>query len=99
MNFRNALLDGSAPTYPVREFGFPGRKEVSVTETHCGMLVDRKSRYLRKDAQGFLDLKSAVERHRGHSLVGLVLLKGAPLCSKAKALLNENGVEIDRVDS
>ena len=99
MSFRSALLKGTAPLYPVREFGVSGRKEVALTDTHCGMLVVRKSRYLRKDAQGFLDLKHAIESQRGRSLEGLVLLKGAPLCSKAKALLNEHGIEIDRIEA
>lgn len=99
MSFRQALLEGTAPTYPVRDFGVSGRTEVSVTATHCGLLIHRKSRYLRKDAQRFLLLKSAIEAHRGQSLSGLVLLTQAPLCSKAKSLLEENGVLIERVNS
>lgn len=98
MDFRVALLSGTAPTFPVGEFGLRGKKEVAVTPTHCGMLVSRKSRYLRKDAQGFLDLKAAIEKQRGQPLAGLVLLRVAPLCSKAKALLEENGVRIERLE-
>ena len=98
MSFRQALLEGTAPTYPVRDFGVSGRTEVSVTSTHCGLLIHRKSRYLRKDAQRFLSLKSAIEAQRGQSLLGLVLLKQAPLCSKAKSLLEEQGVIIEQID-
>ena len=97
MSFRQALLEGTAPTYPVQDFGVSGRTKVAVTSTHCGLLIDRKSRYLRKDAQRFLSLKSAIEDQRGHSLAGLVLLRKAPLCSKAKGLLEDHGVTVEQV--
>lgn len=98
MSFRAALLNGTAPTFPVKQFGVSGRKTVAVTATHCGMLIERKSRYLRKDAQAFMGLKTAIEDHSKQPLSALILLRGAPLCSKAKALLNDNGITIEIVD-
>ena len=96
--FRDALLSGKLPASPVSEFGLKGRKEVVVFQGHCGILVNRKSRYLRKDALAFLDIKSAVEDQLGTPQKGLVLLRRAPLCSKAKALLENSGVSIEVVD-
>jgi len=98
MSFRDDLLGQNVTPVPVSEFGIKGRKEVYLDGQNCGVLIDRKSRYLRKDAHGFLALKEALEKHQGGSLKGWVLLRTAPLCSKAKTLLEEAGVHIEQVD-
>ena len=98
MSFRDALLGQKLAPRPVSEFGLKGRKDVYLDAQNCGVLIDRKSRYLRKDAHGFLALKEALETHQGRSLKGWVLLRTAPLCSKAKALLDDAGVHIEQVD-
>ena len=98
MSFRDDLLGQKLTPKPVSEFGIKGRKEVYLDGKNCGVLIDRKSRYLRKDANGFLDLKHALEKHQGQSLKGWVLLRTAPLCSKAKTLLEDAGVHIEKVE-
>lgn len=95
--FREDLLSGKTPPRPISDFGLKGRRTVVVSEGHCGVLIDRKSRYLRKDALGFLEIKKAVEQRLGAPHRGLVLLRTAPLCSKAKSLLEESGVVIEVV--
>ena len=66
-----------------------------MSDGYCGVLVDRKSRYLRKDALAFLEIKEAVEHSLGATHNGLVLLRRAPLCSKAKKMLEESGVVVE----
>ena len=93
--FREALLKGQLPAQPVSDFGLKGRKMVHVAEGNCGVLIDRKSRYLRKDALAFLEIKKAVEGQLGSTHQGWVMVRTAPLCSKAKALLEDAGVNVE----
>ena len=93
--FREELLSGTTPPTPVSDFGLRGRRSVVVSKGYCGVLIDRKSRYLRKDALSFLEIKEAVDNSLGATHDGLVLLRRAPLCSKAKKLLEDSGVIVE----
>lgn len=60
-------------------------------------VVDAKSRFIRKSAEGLIELCNKLIEVKKHNYKYKVLLISSPLCSKAKAFLEENGwrVEID----
>jgi len=58
--------------------------------------VDRKSRFLRKDALRAVDTLAAAAEHVGRPLQGFVLVRTAPVCSKARAWLEEQGVTVEQ---
>ena len=94
---RQSILSGKATATPVAELGLSGRREVYLGRSSCTVLIDRASRFVRKDAQAFLDVLEASRRHVGRELAGLVLIRRAPVCSKARAMLEELGVEVSEV--
>ena len=94
---KKSILAGKAKATPVTELGLSGRREVYLDKSSCSVLIDRASRFVRKDAQAFLALLEASERHVGRPLSGLVLIRRAPVCSKARAMLEESGVEVAEV--
>ena len=94
---RKSILSGQAKATPVAELGLRGRREVYLGRSSCVVLIDRASRFVSKDAQAFLELLQASERHVGRSLSGLVLIRRAPVCSKARSMLEETGVEVAEV--
>lgn len=52
-------------------------------------IVDAKSRFLRKNAQELLELLYKLADLQGHNFKKPTLLISSPLCSKAKAFLEE----------
>ncbi len=56
--------------------------------------VRRKSRVLRKDVQEWMELHERIEAHYGHPILRNVALIEAPLCSKAKTLLESEGWDV-----
>ena len=94
---KKSILSGRAIPTPVSELGLSGRREVYLGPSSCTVLIDRKSRFVRKDAQAFLDLLEAACAHTGKDLSGLVLIRQAPVCSKARAMLEDVGVEVSEV--
>jgi len=54
-------------------------------------VVKRKSRVLRKDVKEWFDIKQRIEHYYGYAIMINIALINAPLCSKAKALLVEEG--------
>ncbi|MBT3222483.1 MAG: hypothetical protein HN348_25705, partial [Proteobacteria bacterium] len=70
-----AILDGSAVSRPVSDFGLRGRKSVFLSGQAAGILVERKSRYLRKDALQAEELFQAVGATQGQDVKGLVVLR------------------------
>jgi len=55
------------------------------------MLVEKKSRVLRKEAEELMVLHAKLETYIDSSIKKKYILIKAPLCSKAKALLEEKG--------
>ncbi|WP_353662997.1 hypothetical protein [Hydrogenimonas sp. SS33] len=53
--------------------------------------LKRKSRVLQKDVREWFDLKQRIEQHLGYPILQNIALIEAPLCSKAKALLESEG--------
>jgi hypothetical protein len=53
--------------------------------------VRRKSRILRKEVASWLALRQRVEAHWGHPAGFVAAVVEAPLCSKAAAILKEDG--------
>ncbi|BBG65412.1 hypothetical protein NNO_0709 [Hydrogenimonas sp.] len=56
--------------------------------------IKRRSRVSVKDAKEWLELKSMIENYYGHSILINIALVEAPVCSKAKALLESEGWEV-----
>jgi len=56
--------------------------------------VKRKSRVLSREAREWLALKAKIEAHYGYPIRQAIALVDAPLCSRAKALLESEGWRI-----
>lgn len=64
---------------------------VNLEDYYCFVfVVEKKSRFLTKDANEFLELHLRVEKYKDTTIKKKYILVKAPLCSKAKALLEEN---------
>jgi len=55
------------------------------------MVVEKKSRVLRKEVEELMALHEKLEKYIDSSIKKKYIVIDAPLCSKAKALLEENG--------
>ena len=58
------------------------------------MLVEKKSRVLRKEAEELMLLHEKLEKYIDSSIKKKYMIIKAPLCSKAKAMLEENGWKV-----
>ena len=96
--FRETILNGTATGTPVRELGLTGRSNAYLSEEVCAVLIDRKSRFLRKDAQQFVDVLVAAQHYAERELTGHVLIRTAPVCSQARSWLEEQGIAVEQVD-
>ena len=97
LTLKKKILDGKAAFTPVSELGLSGRREVYLGSDCCAVLIDRKSRFVRKDAQAFVELLEAAREHTGRALDGVVLIRRAPVCSKAREMLASLGVDVVEV--
>jgi hypothetical protein len=57
-------------------------------------VIDKKSRVLQKEVREWFDLKNRIENHYGYRILQNIVLIRAPLCSKAKALLESEGWKV-----
>ena len=58
------------------------------------MLIEKKSRILRKEANELMLLHEKVEKYIDSRITKKYIIIKAPLCSKAKALLEEQGWKV-----
>jgi hypothetical protein len=58
------------------------------------MQLEKKSRVLRKEAGELMELHEKVEKHMDSRITKKYILIKAPLCSHAKAMLEENGWKV-----
>ena len=58
------------------------------------MEVKKKSRVLRKEAGELMDLHEKLEKYIGSNITKKYMIVKAPLCSHAKAMLEENGWKV-----
>jgi len=58
------------------------------------MVVEKKSRVLRKEAEEFIALHEKLERHIDSKIKQKYIIIKAPLCSKAKAFLESKGWKV-----
>ena len=58
------------------------------------MEVKKKSRVLRKEADELMDLHEKLEKYIGSNITKKYMIVKAPLCSHAKAMLEENGWKV-----
>ena len=95
---KDLILSGYAQGTPIKRFGLKGRGEVFIVDESCVRLIDRASRFLRKDAEAFARVLGAVSAAEGRPLRGHLLIRRAPVCSKARLWLNEQGIQVDSID-
>jgi hypothetical protein len=58
------------------------------------MVVEKKSRVLRKEAEELMLLHEKLEKYIDSSIKKKYMIIKAPLCSKAKAMLEEHGWKV-----
>ena len=58
------------------------------------MLVEKKSRVLRKEAEELMLLHEKLEKYIDSTIKKKYMIIKAPLCSKAKAMLEEDGWKV-----
>ena len=58
------------------------------------MLVEKKSRVLRKEAEELMLLHEKLEKYIDSTIKKKYMIIKAPLCSKAKAMLEEHGWKV-----
>ena len=92
------VIAGKVEARPLKDFGLKGRASVYIAKGSCIKLIDRSSRVLRKDADTFLNELKVISEEIGQKLNGHILVRRAPICSKAKAHLEAVGVEIEAID-
>ena len=96
---KEKILRGEAIGTPIKSFGLKGRGEVFMVGSTCVRLIDRASRVLRKDAEAFMTVLNTASTSLNQPLVGHILVHRAPVCSKAKVWLNEQGVTIETIEN
>ncbi len=57
-------------------------------------VVNKKSRILQKEVREWFDLKVRIENYYGYRILQNIAVIHAPLCSKAKALLESEGWKV-----
>ena len=98
LNYKNIIFKSLKEISP-KELG--SRKKVSL---YVGidlkgyyalvMQVEKKSRVLRKEADDFLDLHEKLESYIDSKVTKKYIIINAPLCSKAKAMLEDKGWKV-----
>jgi hypothetical protein len=58
------------------------------------MELEKKSRVLRKEADDLMELHEKVEKYVGSKITKKYIVIKAPLCSQAKAMLEEHGWKV-----
>ena len=95
--FKQQVIDGSHQGTPLKDLGLRGRGVVHVHESDLIQMIDRSSRVLRKDAERFLEVLNTAQDVEGRKLKGHLLVRRAPICSKARAWLEERDVRVEQV--
>lgn len=95
---KDQILSGAAEGTPLKHFGLRGRGEVFIIDETCVRLIDRASRFLRRDAEAFITVLEAASTSLKRPLSGHLLIRRAPICSKARVWLNDQGVAIECIE-
>lgn len=99
LNQKNIIFKSLKEIMP-KELG--SRKKISIylgvelKESYYAIVmeVQKKSRVLRKEVAEFMDLHEKLEKHIQSKITKKYIIIRAPLCSKAKAMLEENGWKV-----
>jgi hypothetical protein len=90
-SLRERVLRNQAEGTPVKDLGLSGRGVVYIEGNELIQLISRSSRVLRKDADRFLAIYEAASAREDSTLQGTLLVEKAPICSKARAWLEQQG--------
>ncbi len=85
---------GTADNISVKELGASGRASLFHAPPNFVQIIDRTSRFLRKDADRFQKYLALARAKFGQQTKGVVVIKGAPVCSKARVYLEDSGVQV-----
>ncbi len=96
------LVFKSLKEVSVKELGSRKRVQIFVGVDLKGfyadvMVLEKKSRVLRKEAQELMALHDKLEKYVGSAIRKKYIIIKAPLCSKAKALFEEYGWRVFHV--
>jgi hypothetical protein len=99
LNQKNIIFKSLKEIMP-KELG--SRKKISIylgvelKENYYAVVMDvtKKSRVLRKEAEEFIHLHEKLEQYLDSRITKKYIIIRAPLCSKAKAILEENGWKV-----
>ena len=91
------VLAGSHPSTALKDLGLRGRGVVYIANDELVQLIDRSSRVLRKDAERFCLILATASEKSGQVLRGHLLVRRAPICSKARAWLEDQGIVVRAV--
>ncbi len=90
-NLCKELGFGECKLLDPRQFGIRKRIEIAKSDDRCLFYIERKSRFVTKDANDLLAIARKVCQKPG------VLLLAAPLCSKARRILENEGWDVRTV--
>ena len=93
---RDRIVAGDAVAKSASDLGLPGRAVVYIEGGWCVSLIDRKSRFLRKDAVRFVALLTAA-RVQEPTLAGHIMVRTAPVCSQARAWLAARKIQVEQL--
>ncbi len=94
---RHSVLSGEITPTPVGDLGLRGRAGVYLIDDWCVSVIDRKSRFLRKDAHKFLEVLEAARGHVNAPISGHVIVRTAPVCRQAQRWLEEQNISLERL--
>ena len=70
----------------------PSTKLIQAGTNQFEIVIQRKSRIIMKDGEGILAKADKIKKHVPNAQISLVT--SAPVCSKTKVFLKENGVSV-----
>ncbi|MBM9515198.1 hypothetical protein [Desulfogranum marinum] len=78
---------------PPSEFGLPSKTVIEqIDKDTIAIVIDRKSRVIMKDGENILEKANMIKGYRPRAMFALKTT--APVCSKTKAFLEEEGILI-----
>ena len=75
-------------------YGLSARTNLVQIDNSIGIVIDRKSRIIMKDGHRIVKQAHAIQIKNNKPVI---LITSAPVCSKTKQFLHENGVSIENV--
>ena len=83
-------------TIDPKQFNLPARTILrTVDSSQIAIVIHRKTRIIMRDGQGILEKANKIKEKQHGVMVRLETT--APVCSKTRAFLMENGIEVESI--